>query len=436
MDSTLTAAGPKAEPGPEPEPDLGRRLADYRSAQLGETFAFLRAHSAFYRDLLPAGDLDQRRPELILRDLPPLKPDAWEAARHSMRTGTPDNVVLGYTSGSTGNPKVFLRQPDEFDAVRTAFDPRAAARRTLVLVAPTHGAAALSGFSGSMLVHFLCNPEHYAQVSALLERRDPAYAGLPPITDIRAQRIKALTLYLLRTRGRVDDLGIERITAGRFFLSPRWRDRLERWWGAEVTVAYGFSEMAVCNALECRDCGYFHMPPMCLAEVLDEEAGWQPVRPGGRGALAVTGFHPFVTVEPRVRYVPGDLVELAPDRCPRWGEGGFRPLGRQKHCARRSDTGQWICPADVFPALDDLPELNRVLPGRLGVSGREYDDAASPRFILESGDRVRLRVELRSAPAVWDAESALTRQRIQDAIPDGVEVVLHGPGDLGDVYNY
>lgn len=418
-------------------------LSDYRTVLLRNTLLFLRERSPFYRerlaDLDPDLDLEHGDVRTVLRALPPLAHEEWARARADMRTGPLDGVTLGYTSGTTGSPAPHFTTQRELDAVQAAFGVETSAGGTLVVANMIqHGAAGLTGYSDRTVVHPMCRPEHYEQIAALLEHKAEPYDRLPKISEIHAQTMhfKALTMALLRQRGRVDDLGVERISLGRNLLSPRWRSRLETWWGAAVVSTYGFSEMRVCNANECLDCGFYHMPPTCLAEVLDESRDWEPVQPGGRGLLAVTGFYPFVELEPRVRYVPGDIVQLSPDVCPRWGETGFLPLGRRRHSARATGDGRWICPVDVFAAVDDHADVYRVLPASAAITDHAYDEAASPRFVLESGNPVRLHVELRTAPSVWDTEASNSRAFIESRIPPGVEVVLHDPGSLGDVYTY
>lgn len=152
----------------------------------------------------------------------------------------------------------------------------------------------------------------------------------------------------------------------------------------------------------------------------------------------VTAFHPYVQLEPRLRYYPGDLAELAPEPCIRWGEHGFRPLGREQHSITLPGSGDLICPADVHPALADHPDVHRFHPTPPPTEIFSKDEVGTPRFRLEATEGgAELHVELRHDPLVWPEKAARAQQEITDSLllPHTVDVVVHGPGRLGKVRN-
>lgn len=412
--------------------------AAYRQSQLANTLRFVQENSPYYRELLRDRDLEPGQAEEALRSLPPLDLSAWSAARSQLRTGPLRGVTIGYAEGPAGQPTPFLSVQREVEALENALRDTDRSAEILVISGSNHcDAVSPTARADGRVVHPLYRQEHYRQVAALLEREIEPFSLMPRIDAIEADLVsmKALTLYLMHRRGRVDDLGITRISVSRNLLSRRWRIRLEDWWGAQVESVFGIAEMPMCDARSCADCGYFHMPPSCLVEVLNGDEDWEPVRPGGRGMLAVTGFHPFVELEPRIRYVPGEVAQLAPGVCHRWGERGFRPLGRSGDSARNTRTGAWVCPADVYSALADHVAVNRV-PPTTAVEGRDQDEVSGPRFMLETGHPVRLHVELRFSPTVWEAEASTAERSIQKLLPEGVEVIAHEPGRLGTVVEY
>jgi phenylacetate-coenzyme A ligase PaaK-like adenylate-forming protein len=411
-------------------------LSAYRSSQLDRTLVFLQEKSPYYRESLRNLNTSQMDPESILHRLPTLTAGEWGKLQGSLRTGPLDDVILGYTSGTTNylpTPVLCSTRELEIHELLQAHGMMNAevtqTGKTLILAHPyAHGAAGMTGFGDTELVHPLCCRENLSQIVLLLEHKVEPFASFPPITKIggNLMKLKALSLYLLQIRGRMDDLDIKQIYVGRQILSPRWRSRLEAWWRAEVIPVYGFSEMRVCNAMECPECRYYHLPPSGMAEVLNEELSWTPVQPGGRGMLAITGFYPFVELEPRVRYMPGDLAQLSPTACPRWGEHGFLPLGRRKDSARCND-GTWVCPADVHAALADHPGVNRVLPPGANIEGFPSDEIASPRFRLESGDPILLHVELRFSPEVWMDEWRAMRSSIHKQLFSRIKMLPCDP---------
>jgi len=417
-------------------------LAGYRHARLDETLSFVGDQSPYYRGLLkqlygPA----RSGPEEILRSVPPLSKAQWEAERAQLRTGPATRIMIGYARGtSAGAPSPILSVAEDFRGLKALQRPGGQAGPTLLLVDPgSHGMAELAPQNGNVIVHALSRPEHYEQVRQILDRTAKPFAPMAQVRQIDStlSQVKALSFYLMRHRGRMDDLGVDRLTVVRNILTPRWRHLLETWWDAQITPMYGFSEMRMCTASECGHCGYFHMPITGLAEVLDEDACWSRVRPGGRGMLAVTGFWPYIQLEPRIRYLPGDLAELAPTICPQWGEHGFRPLGRRSDSVRTEPGGPWVCPADVYPAIADRVGFNWVPTRSRDAQADPFiDKVTGPRWRLEAGDPVTLHIELGHLSDVRYAKRTELHDAIQAEIPAGVEIVAHEPGTLDTWADY
>ncbi|GAA1181860.1 hypothetical protein GCM10009664_55010 [Kitasatospora gansuensis] len=424
--------------GTRPSVTVGE-LEAYRRAQLAQTLTFVGRSSPYYAAHLSGKAITPETARAHLRRLPVMTGQSWQDSRAAIRTGTPAGAVVGYTSGTTGEPAAFLSSPTERAELARLQAARRSEGLTLSFTSVNHGSAAFGGFTTGVVPQPLVTEAQYEQVALMLERATEPYASLEPVRGLEGTlfRIKELTLYLMERRGRLDDLGIKAVTVGRNLLSPAWRRRLEDWWGAEVRSVYGFSELRVCNAASCGVCGYHHMPPTGLAEILPLHDD-SPVRPGERGRLVVTAFHPYVQLEPRLRYYPGDLAELAPEPCIRWGEHGFRPLGREQHSITLPGSGDLICPADVHPALADHPDVHRFHPTPPPTEIFSKDEVGTPRFRLEATEGgAELHVELRHDPLVWPEKAARAQQEITDSLllPHTVDVVVHGPGRLGKVRN-
>lgn len=414
-----------------------RSLGSHRREELSRTLQFLATESPYYRSLLDGSDISAVNSVDILRGLPILRPSEWQQCRSSLRTAPLSDVSLGYTSGTTSSHHAFVVAQDELSAFDDARQATLKTERTMRISRINHGQAAFTGLGPDSIIQPILLPAQLEQAALLLERTQEPFSALEPVRHLQGtlQQIKALTLHLQHRRGRVDDLGVQRITVGRNMLSPRWRKRLEEWWGVEVQVIFGCSELSVCNAALCGSCEYFHLPPSCFGEVVSMDDAERIVEPGGRGALLLTAFFPFVRVEPRIRYRLGDLVELSSAACPIWGDHGFRPLGREQESIRLPESGRWVSSGDFFDCVADFPDVACLPFLTNDATGVEYGEAGGPMMKLTSHPQATLNVELRYDPVVWPDEAL----RVERDISLGVDtrelaVVAHGPGKLGDAY--
>jgi phenylacetate-coenzyme A ligase PaaK-like adenylate-forming protein len=408
-------------------------LSQYRVEQLVETLKYVGERSTFYQPLVDVGHLTKDNAVSLLKALPVMADEDWRKSRALLRCGSLAGSYLGYTSGTTGTPKVFAYAPEEMQVFNKLFERHETAR-TLVLSSHAHGPAGLSGFSKNSVPVLLQTLEQHEHAARLLERDEEPFCAFEPIGTIvgSVHLVRSLTLFLLRQRGRVDDLGVRDLVMTRHVLSPRWVDRMESWWDAKVRGLYGFSELRVCNALTCDHCGYYHLPPSCFGEVVDMEDHRVEIGPGQRGCLLVTAFVPFIKIEPRIRYRPGDIVEVAAAKCAYWGERGFRPLGRETDSLKLPNGG-WACRGDFLPLLADMPEVACLHNSQVDPLDLRYHEVGTPRFMLSDAERPTLDVELRFDPLVWEREADDVCRRIAESIAfPQLAVVAHGPGSLKD----
>ena len=391
--------------------------------------------SPFYERLLAGRKIGDDNVMDALTGLPVWSPADWSVHRDEIRTGPVVGAAIGFTSGSVRQSRPVLSTQAERDAVAAAIRAAPHTRsRILGLTALNHGVELDDQGPNVVMVPFIRPEHHFDNAVRILERRDAPYTGLPPFDIVSGslRLVKQLTVLLLHRRGRVDDLGIRRLVVTSQMLSPGWRERLCRWWNADIETVYGFSELRMCNARWCGRCDHYHLPPSCFGEVLDPDNTSASVAMGGRGLLAVTAFYPFVQLEPRIRYRPGDLVELASHPCPQWGEPGFRPLGREEHAVRMTD-GTWLTSADCFAALADLPDVATFDQIALATGDPRFHECGSPRFAVTAGDSgdPAMHIELRYDPDVWSEQSAAVRTRVRhDLGQPALTVLTHGPGAL------
>jgi hypothetical protein len=417
-----------------PTSPMGVQLRSRRDAGLAVTLNYAQQHSPFYAAELGVREITPDNVRDILISLPPMPHDRWQANRDQIQTAPTGDAIIGYTGGSTSAHKVYLSTQAERQALaellRNAPGP---STRTLRLATIRHGIASHEDFGPNTLtVPFGRLEVDFEAVAKILERSAPPYLGMPPFGAISGtlHMIKVLTRFLLETDRRPADFGISQIVVFSQMLSPRWRTRLEDWWGSKVDEIYGFSELRMCNSRKCRYCNLFHLPPTCFGEVLDPD-GHLPIGAGSRvGTLSVTAFYPFVQLEPRIRYCPGDIVEVADRACPFWGEPGFRVLGRERHSVRLGQ--EWVCSAHCFSAVADLPDVATFDEIALSLGDPSYHECGSPQFQLERTETgATLFVELRHDPALWPSESRAVQDAIAVNLPvPGLNIVTCAPGKL------
>lgn len=322
-------------------------LTEQRLIGLARTLTRLRADSPFYRQLIPAGDIGPANAPALLRQLPWLDPAGWAAVREQLRTSTFDGIATGFTNGTSGVPKAFYSTEAERAALRAG--RVADGRRRLQLVGFNHGAVVGLDLAGEGDFVPLLSMRYF-DLAADLIANGSADGSRVRVLAGTARQIKDLTLHMQQRFGDLAGFGLETLEVGREFLSPGWESRLREWWGAEIDTVYGFSELRMCNALKCRVCAHHHFPPSCVAEVVDPADPDRYVPLGGRGSLLVTALHPYVEFEPRIRYRPGDLVELAAQPCPKWGSRGSARWGGRSTAWRSASAGCSSPPPTVWPS--------------------------------------------------------------------------------------
>jgi hypothetical protein len=148
-----------------------------------------------------------------------------------------------------------------------------------------------------------------------------------------------------------------------------WRSRYEAIWGRLPRAVYGLSEFAPGSALQCDSCGGFHFFtawPEFLA--IDHDA---PVARGD-ARLVLTGLFPFVQLQPRIRYVTGDIVTL---------RGTCGPTGRPSFHFRGRVSSSVIQRSEPREVLFSEVEVLEVLEQMSGVA---HQTQASERRIWET----------------------------------------------------
>lgn len=304
------------------------RLERHQADALRRLRAHAYAHSSFYQRF-HAGLFD--RP---LEELPVLTKAAMMDAFDDLMTdpairladvrvhlaaesaGAPylGRYRVNATSGSSGNPGIFLFDEDEWLTVMASFaraqewagaGVKLYRRRRMATVAslsPWHmsaqvGASAQTLWTPSIRI---AASEPLAQIVERLNGWQPHVL----ITYASMARILAEE----QLAGRLA-IRPETVFASSEVLTDETRRRVKLAWGSEPFNQYASTETAEIAA-ECRECRRMHLfEDLVLVEVVDEQH--RPVPPGEYGArLLVTTL--FSRTQPLIRYALNDSVRLGP----------------------------------------------------------------------------------------------------------------------------
>lgn len=243
-----------------------------------------------------------------------------------------------------------------------------------------------------------------------------------------------------------DQCRLERVFHGSSPLSLRAQKLIKERLGAELIDVYSMAEIIGRATCESPTKGMVFQP-YTIVEILDPTSG--EVVEEGVGCLTVTCLYPFVQMQPRIRYMTGDLFHISRDES---GTSKLRFLGRIEHSALRGDGARSIpsiSPIDVLDVLDGMEgiyrrptsdSMSRLSPSLSQVYGRPSfrctatDDRENPEIELEfemtpSSDRVEL-TEERVARAVNKRSQELGLLQERDGIR--VRARARPPGALGE----
>lgn len=400
----------------------------FRNELLQETVHRAVEGSTFYRSRFSSLDWKSVRTVDNLHILPTMcKQDVQHARQQMLCSGLRPSHVQ-YTSGTTSKPLLLYRSFEETQFIRDFF--REVHRPiqesftgptpiVLCLVIPHHGTATPVPGTAFVLTCAVSDDDLLEQTLALLETefRLPGIANRVSALAGSFSQILTLTNYFLERRIDARAYGIKLIELTGNYLTPRWRLVLEDVWGCKVSDRYSLAEIFG-GASSCTTCGGFHFDPHVIPELLDLSKG-QPLREG-LGALVMTSLHPFVQLQPFIRYQSGDLFERVEVGCasPTW-----RFMGRLSHSLLDPRVrGRILIPAAaIFDSIDHVPDLARTFhfkdvaalqnhqaPGRAFLTGRVSDSGNDLDIVL----KIRFSYE----PALFDKSARAAAASMRDGI--------------------
>ncbi|WP_017557228.1 phenylacetate--CoA ligase family protein [Nocardiopsis baichengensis] len=416
------------------EGEVPARFLDALHAALAHrTIAHARAHVPWYREhpeyaswSLPQGRLGSASE--LLRGLPVLYRAVVAA---SPARFVADDVLLGalgHTSGSTGTPLPVRRSVEESDFLAAYFErltaplahdgprpislnlPNAYHGTPLRLPAP--GLSLSSGVTDDLLLG--------ETVRALTTRYDlPGFRTRVEFLSGLVNHVLLLTGHLMEQGIDPRALGLRGVSVAGGAAAPHWRRFLASAWGCPVTDRFTLTEV-VGGASRCAACDLFHLDPHVFGEVL--EPGSDTPVAEGPGRLVLTAFHPFVQMQPMIRYDAGDLVLRRKNGCR--PTPAFEFLGKRGNAIALELRGRrkWLLfPAVLNAVLAGLPDVRAVewASGVRRVYDRTLGGLPYARTVLDrssSPPELRVEVELRYGPHFHPARAEEVAAQVADAL--------------------
>jgi phenylacetate-coenzyme A ligase PaaK-like adenylate-forming protein len=377
---------------------------ELRDDLLRRTIAWCRERSSFYRERFAAAAGGFRGMDDLPR-LPVLTREEIAAHERELLCEPVQPACIQYTTGTTGTPLHLFRGPGEIAFIAKFYGEQVrellatGERRPLhlSLTSAYHGqptpvpAWAYAVFAG------VYDRTQAQQARSLLEREFDLPGIEPRITAVVGGDIlvKSLTAWLVATGVDLPALPVHTLAITGGHVSLARKRLLGELWQARVQDRFSLSEVFG-GALECGLGGPWIFDTEVVPEVVHPRT-MEPVD-RGVGALVLTGLYPFMQMMPLVRYLTGDLVEVAghPDR----GDPDLlvRFVGR----ARRSllDAGG----AEVVPLLlsGPLHDVVEAFPD-VAATTRFADLGAGPHLELAG----KLHYELSFGPGAIDLRLGL-----------------------------
>jgi hypothetical protein len=316
----------------------------------------------FYREHWRGIDVAAVAAAGALEELPCV--DRAAAARYS-QTFECSNVPLRvtHTSGTTGAPLIRVRSEEEVRFVAEFMArpsvPDDAGEHPLSLLVETHdhGVGVPIPTENVVLRADGRDPAAPAEVTAMLARRYDIAGMTPHVAALGCVLpfLRALTAHLAHVGIDPKTFGLTAITTTGDHLPARTARELEAAWGCPVANRYSVSEV-LGGATRCRHCGRLTFDPTVVAEVVDRDTR-RPVAEGV-GLLCLTELYPFTRLQPLIRYLPGDLVEVLREGCGARPGPTFRFLGRDRD-ALFGPHGLAVFATELADALEAIPGLER-----------------------------------------------------------------------------
>jgi phenylacetate-coenzyme A ligase PaaK-like adenylate-forming protein len=413
-------------------------VAAARRARLSALIAFARTRSAFYREAyrdVPARDARIDDLPVVTRRRLMARFDDWVTDPEVTRAGVEAFIadrerigerylgryVLWKSSGTTGEPGIFVQDADALDVcdalIAAQFDAAGLAQRFAHGMITHGGRAALIAATG----------EHFATVASWrrLGGGSPWFASrclsvmepLPRlVAELNAYQPAFVASYPTMLFLLAGEKSARRLTiapaclwSGGEYLAPAARTEIERAFDCPIANEYGASE-CMSIAFGCRE-GWLHVnADWVVLEAVDRD--YRPTPPGAPSHTALL-TNLANRVQPVIRYDLGDSIIVKPEPC-----ACGNPLPAIQVEGRRDDIV-------ALAAADG--RIVRLLPLALSTVVEEATGVHRFQIVQDAADRLRLRLDVAgdsARQAAWRLAAAALRDYLRHQSLPNVRVAL------------
>ncbi|SES16289.1 phenylacetate-CoA ligase [Gracilibacillus ureilyticus] len=298
-------------------------IDDYHLKAVNAALGHVWEHNEYYRSLLEEAGF--QKPEIDsleqLSTVPMLKKDVIRGDKEKLLCVEPKEIgQVHLTSGTSGKPiytaytladqYVYDLLPKYLELFKETEADVTAIALPYEFALPGLGFQRLFQFAFGTTVLSLGKGGYMAPVDKSLELMKEYQATVltttPSYAALLAEESEKVGIKI------GEDIQLKKIWLTGEGCSPAFRERLEKWWGCEVSFFYGSTECGVIGVECSRHKGYHIMEGHVKVEIVDPASG--EVLPHGKtGEIVVTTL--LREGMPMVRYRTGDLGNLQQSHC-------------------------------------------------------------------------------------------------------------------------
>ncbi|WP_028394115.1 phenylacetate--CoA ligase family protein [Bacillus cihuensis] len=300
-----------------------QKIEDYQLKAVNATLAHVWNRNEYYRSTLEEAGFTEPKIDSLeqLASVPMLKKDVIRGDKQKILCVDPKEIgQVHLTSGTSGKPiytsytladqYVYDLLPKYLELFKESDDDVAAIALPYEFALPGLGFQRLFQFAFGTAVLSLGKGGYMAPIDKSLELMKEFQATVltttPSYAALLAEESEKCGIKI------GEDIRLKKIWLTGEGCSSTFRERLEKWWGCEVSFFYGSTECGVVGVECSKHNGYHVMEGHVKVEIVDPVS--EEVLPYGRtGEIVVTTL--LREGMPMVRYRTGDLGNLQKSKC-------------------------------------------------------------------------------------------------------------------------